>query len=675
MSGYPLQKPSDYQAFRKAYLENLNQEIENNDIIYNAVKQHKETGSLSVPSQMQDTRSPEEKMRDIIGIKTSIVKALTPISSSSFAQSFINEVEKSPLNATNTLLIFIGQRIDEVVEQLQKSYALGIKGDVNDAIQMVKFYEDMYKRQKQGILTTKSFFNRPVEQLGPQDYGQNLEAIQQAFNRDVIQGFMALSQQRQIPQDLQNILQQISTGIQGMKDFIHSDLTEIKKFIETDLKNLSPPVISSITNQLYPAYVDVLELYSKLPELSTLQQVMSNIRKYLRTNEIDAVRQSLKLLQEKFPINNEVMPLTTRLISLYDQIKRLVTTEQQNTQGDIVPVNPDTQQTIDNIQSEINQEMNYEDPLLQAQDSSIEEIIYNLSRDELKILSNYIIGYINYIPSDILVKINKDNLDSLYNFYQDTVAGQTVSDNTLVQILELLSDYDQYTKGDLNRRGYNEIQGLGLNNSLHSSFIPNLTGGSGFKQGERPSRDTLLDNYQVRTSRGRPKGRTPIIQKIAYGQGITPNPKYYPFGRYLIDSNNLAQDVISIKNMKGGSLKGFQNKKVSRHMASLVRKIIGGQILSSSDTDSLTQDEREYLHSVAKKSNILDKFDIPAPTKDSKEKELHSFEVMKGEIMAGNDNKEFIKRFKVLLSKLQRDGDLPRKEVEEILGDLSELGY
>jgi hypothetical protein len=48
---------------------------------------------------------------------------------------------------------------------------------------------------------------------------------------------------------------------------------------------------------------------------------------------------------------------------------------------------------------------------------------------------------------------------------------------------------------------------------------------------------------------------------------------------------------------------------------------------------------------------------------------------MKGEIMAGNDSKDLIKKFKVHLIKLSKMGSLPKKEVSEIMEELIEMGY
>ena len=57
------------------------------------------------------------------------------------------------------------------------------------------------------------------------------------------------------------------------------------------------------------------------------------------------------------------------------------------------------------------------------------------------------------------------------------------------------------------------------------------------------------------------------------------------------------------------------------------------------------------------------------------EKEIHQFEVLKGEIMSGNDSKALIKKFKILILKLANKGSLGKKEANDVLYTLLSLGY
>ena len=48
---------------------------------------------------------------------------------------------------------------------------------------------------------------------------------------------------------------------------------------------------------------------------------------------------------------------------------------------------------------------------------------------------------------------------------------------------------------------------------------------------------------------------------------------------------------------------------------------------------------------------------------------------MKGEILAGNDSNELIKKFKIILLRLSKNGSIPKRESVEIMEDLISLGY
>ena len=54
---------------------------------------------------------------------------------------------------------------------------------------------------------------------------------------------------------------------------------------------------------------------------------------------------------------------------------------------------------------------------------------------------------------------------------------------------------------------------------------------------------------------------------------------------------------------------------------------------------------------------------------------MNRFEILKGEILAGNDNKEMVREFKVMLLRFMNNGRIPRRQGQEILTDLASIGY
>ena len=178
--------------------------------------------------------------------------------------------------------------------------------------------------------------------------------------------------------------------------------------------------------------------------------------------------------------------------------------------------------------------------------------------------------------------------------------------------------------------------------------------------------------------RGRPKGtgfKQNIEQHIDTQKGIQPDFRFSKFGKYLIRNDHLLDNTVSIRNGKGLNVAGLPSTKSNPKVINIIRKIIGGTLPTFDEMNKLTEDEKAYLHNISKKSNILEKLNIPTPSKDKEEKDLHEFEVMKGEIMAGNDNKDMIKKFKALILKFSKSGTLPKQQVNEILSDLLDLGF
>lgn len=175
----------------------------------------------------------------------------------------------------------------------------------------------------------------------------------------------------------------------------------------------------------------------------------------------------------------------------------------------------------------------------------------------------------------------------------------------------------------------------------------------------------------------RPK-RSDNIKKedIDYSKGISyVSPRFVPIGKYIINKGQLDKNIISMKTKSGGCICGFKSQRTTAKMGEVLRKIIGGGIPSFDEIQNLDDNEKTYLHKVASASGIIDKLSIPAPDKSAEDKEIDNFELMKGQILSGNDNKDYIKKFKLLVMKLSKNDLLPMRQAKEVLYELAMLGY
>jgi hypothetical protein len=172
------------------------------------------------------------------------------------------------------------------------------------------------------------------------------------------------------------------------------------------------------------------------------------------------------------------------------------------------------------------------------------------------------------------------------------------------------------------------------------------------------------------------KGRGLIKSKssptIVATQGIPPMERFAKFGRYVIDKQKLKDGQCVVRFDSGACIHKIPARRIGKEVQNVLTKIAGGGLPSYDDINALNQDDRRYLYNIQK----LAKMDaqIPSPDKDAETKDMEDFEKMRGQILAGNDNKDLLKKFKLTLLKFAKDGRIPRREVNEILIEMASLG-
>jgi hypothetical protein len=279
-----------------------------------------------------------------------------------------------------------------------------------------------------------------------------------------------------------------------------------------------------------------------------------------------------------------------------------------------------------------------------------------------------------FIPSGDLAELTKDQIISYFRKLLDIPEVSPVmleiankSQWTTGAKQELLGLYSVVEPDvrQLTRQGVTQIA------------QPLLTPESGKKTGKgmcgkgvgRPA----TRNYEGSTRPARSDRLT--YEDVDWNKGIAVVPRFIPFGRYIINKKRLDDNVVSLKTRAGGYLSNFKSQKVSNKLGKVFRVILGGGVPRYEDIDELTDEEKAYLHKVAKASDIIDRINIPSPNKKEEEQEINKFEIMKGEIMSGNDNADLIKKFKILLIKLSNKNLIPVREGKDILFELTSMGY
>ena len=148
-----------------------------------------------------------------------------------------------------------------------------------------------------------------------------------------------------------------------------------------------------------------------------------------------------------------------------------------------------------------------------------------------------------------------------------------------------------------------------------------------------------------------------------------------PLGRYTVSERKLNDDVLQLRTQKGGVVHRFPTEKLPSKVGEALRKIVHGGSLTFDDIEGLSEDERRFMHRLGNQCDCMDRVNIPAPKKDAEAKMADDFTKYRGEILAGNDAPELVRKFKTLLLKMATLELLPKSQVREICVDLLSLGH
>lgn len=150
---------------------------------------------------------------------------------------------------------------------------------------------------------------------------------------------------------------------------------------------------------------------------------------------------------------------------------------------------------------------------------------------------------------------------------------------------------------------------------------------------------------------------------------------YVPFGSVALNKHKLQDGILMLRNPSGGVLADLPTHKIGDKLTKIVKTMVGGSIPSFEEINELEDHEKDHLHKILRRTKQLDKVSVPKPKQHSKnETEMIRFEILRGQIMAGNDNRHLVKEFKVLLIKLMNRGVVPKRQAHDILVDITSMG-
>ena len=646
----PNKNPTDASKFRQQYLATLALQAKNDDTNLQANKIFNKTGQT--PSQMTDTRTTAEKEADIQRLKIEVRKELRPIADGIQTEEIVNALNQDEL-------IFLAQNITEIIKILQPKYKLGI------------------------LATPFLAFLRKY--IIKQDETDGVEfGLQQATGERILAGIVQIEQSVS-PAVFAELRRQIEEDAQ----FLNTSLYRSLRQNIDDLARIIPSrdfltSLNQIQDSITRATIQS-QMSNALEPLPTSEQVVAILRK-LRTataqrddNAINRLGTELNALiaqdrATKTQMNEVYKAVQEEVQGVVNPFDNAGGATAAQTPAGKSPAAPPTPQSA-SVASALPQSAT---DLTPAQISQL--------KDEFKPT----IEVSNLSKADIYAYFTK--MRKILNTKNDDLGIPQGSQSKKQELIDALPDMNDRIERIVFRKPQKAppAPAPAPAPALAPATIPVLKvkkpkkanaqsaaqqqafATAGAKQAGGSQTTTPTTGMGIKRMKGCGLSRKPI--KINTEEGIKPQDEYVSLGRYYINKPKLNKNIVSVRTKTGHSAK-IPVRRVSNNLSSVVKNILGGGMPSTEDLDKLTDEEKNYLHKLSKQSNIIDRLSIPTPNKNQLDKDINEFEIMKGQILNGNDNTQYIKKFKLLIVKLINQDVLPKAQGQEILMELATLGY
>lgn len=719
MNPQTIRHPTDLMKVREAYLANLELEQKNLKKTEDAVNTLKQTGQVPLPPQ--DTRSVNEKLMDVEKLKINLRRQLMDITDGQQASEIMNSLSNQEVQSLS--IVF-----SDIASVLQSKYKNGVPAPI--FLEYARRYLKDFSVNvglasgNQGVLTQDLKLTRDMIQRvmpSPPIMEELMRSIMMAPDSRAKEEAIAAA--RQLASSLPNLddiaaTQTILSEVElaNLSSLITDALQQVPS--ADQVKKLTKEIINTLRNDSKKETENILT--------KTLNMVKIQQDELAQLNSIsEALRQEQAESFAPKPTRPEIPE------SEVIKIAKLLGSKVKKRGGETTIVEKSTLSIKDrklaeeisllDTMSEAELNLNkktfskaalrefweYQSRRDTGKPLSAEERkeFEGKSKDELfdDIISAKFSGGASFeIEAPVRVRKAKERAEAKQETAaeiggisagaQDMVirARQDVAAQKLMDKIEFdsLSEEDQLQymarldvmgvfdgEAELKRffEAFRDRVGMGEPVDIGRMYtqIKTFTG-MGIKK-KRSKAQNIVFGCGLTKSATRPKKI--FSEKIDFSEGLPKDKSYIPFGKYVIHKHKLTGGILQVRTIKGGAIPKLPTLGISTSLGKIIKKMVGGGLPTYDEMSALNEDEKNTLYKVFKLSQI-DKADLlPSPDKTKEESEMNRFQILKGQIQAGNDNGELIKEFKCLLMKFISGGKIPRGQGMEIVCELMAMGY
>lgn len=635
MSGQPLIHPNDASKYRSAYLATLGLQAQINAKNLNSNIIYKQTGT---PAQPTDSRTTTEKLADIEKLKVELQGQLLNITDGTQTQKIISQLDDSEVQ-------YLAQNMPAIIKDFRSRFAKGITAGVFlPALRSMINQAVVFSGVSYGIKNMAG--NSLVGTIG-QFINTALTPIQYDLLEEYFQGDSEVisaigtirSAYQQLPQMNEKLRALPLDGVREVIQELEYSFSDIptRTIIDQYLRQfrVGGQPAQQARQELGQILIDA-EYKEKQNKPNVQRALEYNVQKYLMGDE-------------EFGIGSEDMansedeqetaaPPSRRYggggrgrradIGVPDFDSGGVVGESSSSGATMfVPASQTFGAPVSAVEAEAEGLPSFEEVVAMSKEQ-LYEIVSNLNEDQRALLKGAVgMGARNNVVL-AYKSVSKPTLVALLSLILNPAVAEAEGgeDEDVAAALQDQEDAEKKIAG----MGMRRIRGRGL----------------------------------VKAKRQPPKtdGKVRIERE----------PHWTQIGDKLINTQRLQNNILSMRCSSGRNVEGFPVHHISHRLGGVLRKIVGGRLPDYDDIQILTEDERDELAKIGSISKINSKLNIPKKTKE--QQEMLEFDILKGQVLAGNDNKGLLKRFKMMLIKFGDEGKLPKREVRDVLMTLASQG-
>jgi hypothetical protein len=164
------------------------------------------------------------------------------------------------------------------------------------------------------------------------------------------------------------------------------------------------------------------------------------------------------------------------------------------------------------------------------------------------------------------------------------------------------------------------------------------------------------------------------MEGLMLGSGYISEPnEYIPIGKYKAHKTKLMGGKLQIRSSNNHQIHNLKSQVITKNIRDILLKLNKNEPINFSDIDNLNTNEKDQLYMIGKQLHITQLFDIPSTLKSQEDKLKDEFLLLRGSLIAGNNNPELLRKFKIVLLKMKNNKLISLQEYNEVLNILLEM--